>query len=315
MYKTVGIRSLVSPRTENAEKLKSIADAARVNNHTAWLDGTPVTTALMELGEGVRKMVPSVKFYGSVVSCDHQYITNLYEVFTEVHVVVGDSPLSTARIGHGGYRGNKGDMHYMVDARGIINDKYRTSRPQYSMKLASKLPVAIKNTVANLVPHSVAEIASITFGKYSAISTKAGEEKSSKLPALMGAVSDAVLLNEIRALQAQGVKFLTPEFQAIVDNMDEAIALANDERSKRVVATLVHFTKRGDRTIAKCVTVPDVRRSREVNLQSLTSEEFELDVVPAYIVEKVSVLQTLECGNHVDGVGMKVVDNVFWVEK
>jgi len=315
MYKHVGITALVSPSPENTEALKTIADAARNAGHEGWLDGVPVIPELYALGAGVRRMIPSVKFYGSIISCNHDNrIFGEPELFSEVHAVVNDSPYSTARIGYGKYRGQKGDRHYMVDTRGITNEKYMTGRDQYSMKLASKLEVAVKNAVANMIPHTPGEIAKLTYEKYTERSVKAGQSKANKLPALMNAVSHSALLNEIRALHAQGATFITPEFQAIVDNMDEAVSLANEERSKRIDATLVHFTQRSGRMIARCVTCNDIRRHTTMYTVP-SSEDFEMDAIPPYIAEKVAVLQTLERGNHVDGVGMKVIDTLYWVEK
>jgi len=315
MYKHVGITSLVSPSPESTEALKTIADAARNAGHEGWLDGVPVIPELYALGAGVRRMIPSVKFYGSIISCNHddRIFGGPYR-FSEVHAVVNDSPYSTARIGYGKYRGQKGDRHYMVDSRGISNEKYMTGREQYSMKLASKLEVAVKNAVANMIPHTPGEIAKLTYEKYTERSVKAGQSKANKLPALMNAVSHSALLNEIRALHAQGATFITPEFQAIVDNMDEAVSLANEERSKRIDATLVHFTQRSGRIIARCVTCNDIRRHTTMYTVP-NSEDFEMDAIPPYIAEKVAVLQTLERGNHVDGVGMKVIDTLYWVEK
>jgi len=315
MYKHVGITALVSPSPENTEALKTIADAARNAGHEGWLDGVPVIPELYALGAGVRRMIPSVKFYGSIISCNHDNrIFGEPELFSEVHAVVNDSPYSTARIGYGKYRGQKGDRHYMVDTRGITNEKYMSGRDQYSMKLASKLEVAVKNAVANMIPHTPGEIAKLTYEKYTERSVKAGQSKANKLPALMNAVSHSALLNEIRALHAQGATFITPEFQAIVDNMDEAVSLANEERSKRIDATLVHFTQRSGRMIARCVTCNDIRRHTTMYTVP-SSEDFEMDAIPPYIAEKVAVLQTLERGNHVDGVGMKVIDTLYWVEK
>jgi len=315
MYKHVGITALVSPSPESTEALKTIVDEARNAGHEGWLDGVPVIPELYALGAGVRRMIPSVKFYGSIISCNHDNrIFGEPELFSEVHAVVNDSPYSTARIGYGKYRGQKGDRHYMVDTRGITNEKYMSGRDQYSMKLAGKLEVAVKNAVANMIPHTPGEIAKLTYEKYTERSVKAGQSKANKLPALMNAVSHSALLNEIRALHAQGATFITPEFQAIVDNMDEAVSLANEERSKRIDATLVHFTQRSGRMIARCVTCNDIRRHTTMYTVP-SSEDFEMDAIPPYIAEKVAVLQTLERGNHVDGVGMKVIDTLYWVEK
>ena len=44
-------------------------------------------------------------------------------------------------------------------------------------------------------------------------------------------------------------------------------------------------------------------------------ETYSLADVPQALQDKVAVLQTLPPGDHVDGVGMKVEEMLYWVEK
>jgi hypothetical protein len=138
--------------------------------------------------------------------------------------------------------------------------------------------------------------------------------KAAKLPTLLGKVTNSILLGEIRALHSAGVTFTTPEFREVVANMEDAIELANGERSKRVDVLMVYFVKRNGVMVAETVHVDNIRGGdSSTHAKEITT--YAIDQVPAFVEEKVSVLQTLDNGSHVDGVGMKVNDNLYWVEK
>jgi hypothetical protein len=202
----------------------------------------------------------------------------------------------------------------MTYARDIENVKYGEGRKQYYMKLTTNLKLAVKNALANLLPYTAREMAGIEYPTMREKSEESGRVKASKLPTLLNAVTHGVLMNEVRALHAAGVTFTTPEFQSIVDNMDEAVQLANAERSKRVDMVLVSFVERNGSMMADCSEARDVRNNHWPNVADEVNT-YPLADVPQFIVEKVSVLQGLDNGNHVDGVGVKIDDKLFWVEK
>ena len=66
---------------------------------------------------------------------------------------------------------------------------------------------------------------------------------------------------------------------------------------------------------AQCVTVENIRNKNDFDVRGLPTTTYELSELPEFMTSKISVLQILEDGNHVDGVGMKVNPTLFWVEK
>jgi hypothetical protein len=206
----------------------------------------------------------------------------------------------------------------MVKARGIANEKYNISSTQFYMRLTGNIKVAVKNAMTNLIPYGVKEIVDIEYAALHEKSTAVGRTKASQLPILLNAVSHNVLLNEIRALHAvmevSGATFSTPEFRAIVENMDDAVQLANAERNKRVDALLVSFIETADGVRVECAEVSNVRANNYAVIRD-DVDTYPLADAPQFIVEKVSVLQGLAHGSHVDSIGMKLDDKLFWVEK
>jgi hypothetical protein len=311
-----------------------IATSAQVAGWEYMLDGVPVSQHLHAYATKLREAVPNLKF-GAVwgkYSFDGGTETMYREgpeggqvhvtYATEVWVCMDVSHYALAKIGHKKYRqSNNSPYEYGVAARGIENKIYGDYREQYCIRMSVKQRAAVKNALLNLIPYTVAECATLQYDAIKRKSDRSGAAKTGVLPSLLGAVSHNVLMNEVRALRAAGVAFTTPEFQAIAEEMDDAVQLANAERNKRVDAVMVQFVTRGGVMRAECSEVRDIRRNdgaafaEEDNEGNGVVKSYAMEEVPPFIVEKVSVLQGLDNGGHVDSVGMKVNDTLFWVEK
>ena len=301
-------------------------EAAKAAGWQWWLDTIPVSSEVYELAMGVRKAYPFAKFYATVEEskCRWTWVdtrvllnTLVHQYASEVYIALDTCPYALAKIGYGDYsvRSNGGTATFMVRARGIENEKYGSGRPQYHTRLATNLKVAIKITLANLLPYDMGEVAAHEYAEYRSKSQRVGASKAAKLPALLGSISHSILLNEIRALTAMGVTFNTSEFRSVAENCDDAAKLANEERNKRIDVVLMHFVTRTDGIVAECVGMNNIRAHSAFMPGMSESNTYPLDGVPQALQDKVAVLQTLPPGDHVDGVGMKVEEMLYWVEK
>jgi len=310
-YAHIPVRHLTDDRTE----LDTRIEAAKAQGWRGWVDTIPVSSQVYELAMGVRKAYPFVKFYVSDKCRWHSAIGDM-QYASEIYAAIDTCPYVLAKIGYGNYsvRDNvRGTATFMVRARGIENEKYDSGRPQYHMRITTNLKVAIKNTLANLLPYDMREVADCEYEGYRSKSQHVGASKAAKLPALLGSISHSVLLNEIRALTAMGVAFNTPEFRSVAQSCDDAAKLANEERSKRIDVVLMHFVTRTHGIVAECIGMQNIRAYHTFRPELL--ETYPLDGVPQALQDKVAVLQTLTPGDHVDGVGMKVEEMLYWVEK
>lgn len=311
-YSHVAVRYFA--RRDCIDNMSARIETAKTAGWQWWLDTIPVIHRVYELGMEVRKAYPFVKFYATTVSnmCRWDYAGNV-SVAAEVFIAVDTCPYVLAKIGYGGYHQTKGEHRYIVNARGIENGKYHLDREQHSMRLTSSLKSATKNTLANLLPYTTHEVAKREYHDYYNKSMHTGSSKASQLPALLSALTHSVILNEIRALKAMGVVFTTPEFRSAAENCDAAARVANEERNKRVDAVLIHFVEHSEGVVAECAGVHNVRKQFPFKLD--LSETYPLADVPQAYQDKVAVLQTLAPGDHVDGVGMKVEEMLYWIEK
>ena len=322
-YAHTAVRRLTNTASSSNVIRAQRAEEARAMGWKWWLDGTPVSEELYNMGFPMQKFYPFLSFYSSSQKSRWKEMTRgstCFQVAMEVYVCMPSSPYAVAVIGYGQYQMSPNTLynHYMVKARGIANEKYNMSSTQFYMRLTGNIKVAIKNAMANLIPYGVKEIVDIEYEALREKSTAVGRTKASQLPILLNAVSHNVLLNEIRALHAvmevSGDTFSTPEFRAIVENMDDAVQLANAERNKRVDALLVNFIETADGVRVECAEVSNIRNSSYAVIRDNIDTHL-LASVPQFIVEKVSVLQGLANGTHVDSIGMKLDDKLFWVEK
>ena len=315
-YKHTPVRYFAEYRTD----LDTRIEEAKARGWLWWVDTIPVSREVYELAVGIRKAYPFVKFYATVDESKcrwmgAQYAAEIYAA--EIYAAVDTCPYALAKIGYGLYSTdkNKRTSTYMVCARGIENERYYSGRQQYHMRIALSLKAATKNALANLLPYSMEEVADREYEDYFQKSSKVGASKAAKLPALLGSVTHSVLLNEIRALTAMGVTFSTPEFRSVAESCDDAAKLANEERKKRIDVVLMHFVTRTDGIVAECVGMSDIRAHHAFMPGRSEINTYLLADVPQALQDKVAVLQTLPPGDHVDGVGMKVEEMLYWVEK
>ena len=318
MYEHTAVRTILENERSHECKQDRACERShhRADGWKFWLDDVPVCDELHAYGSTLQKLYPCLKFLGT----SHVY-TGGVGLQNSVYVCMDVSPYALGTID---YRDNslsgRGGRTFSIYARTVKNDKYHLSRSQYNMKMSSSLGVAVKNALAHLIPYSAVDIARVEYKALRDRSIDSGKQKAAVLPALLAAVTSSVLLNEVRALKAAGVAFSTPEFQSIVSNMDEATQLANAEHSKRVDAVLVHFVDRaGGITVAECADLSNVRGQTHPTISSCSIgnnvTRYAMADVPKFIVEKVAVMRGLDDGSHVDGIGMKIEDRLFWVEK
>jgi hypothetical protein len=279
------------------------------------VDGIAVVSQLAEFVAGIRKAFPALKFYPGEMWATYTGDNGVvFRSYRELYAGVPGQLYLVGRIGYCGYQQTSTEDFYMVDSRLIVNEKYNPRNERYSMRLTTNVNRAIKNALINLVPYSTLELTTRCYREFRTKSYEVGENKGNTLERLLGQINKAALLNEIRSLKSAGVQFSTEEFRAVAAECDEAVQVSNAEKGKRVDALLVHFLGQGQNMFAETVPVQDIRRTAyAVGNDAVTTHT--LADIPELIREKVAVLQTLLPGNHVDGVGMKMSDRLFWVEK
>lgn len=308
-------------------------EVAREEQWPYWLDNAPVEEPLYNLGIKLKSAYPDFKFYPSTKGdqkCDTTAICTGFgagrqiNIFQAVYVTMPMCPYVVCSIGHARYQETAVpyECQYMVESRLINNDRYRMSNPNYNRKItkgvSTNLEKAFKNALLHCKPYSAVELASVEYRPLYYKAQHVKDQKSGVIGALMQSISRDVLIQEIHAMNAAGIKFTTPEFIKLAEEADDALQLQRSQTNKRVDATFIHFYQEGDNMVAQYCQAENILSPSSSYIKAIKQDsnvKCKVNEVPEYIVEKVSVLQTLDVGSHVDGVGMKISDEMYWVEK
>jgi len=288
-----------------------------------WLDDTMVSLNVAQYGEALRKVYPFVRFmpYPSVDAWNFKSLAgqgDMVRMYHRVCVFVDDARYSPLSIGYGKY-GVKASSEYtyITCARSIDNRGCKPNLEQSSMRKTTTLDRAVKNALKYFVGYSTKEIAVRDYRQLTRASIEVGAKKAVVLPTLLKTITHAVLINEIRALKAAGVTFTTAEFVNVAQQCDDAVRLSNEERHKRVDAVFVRFLRApGGGTEIECYESKDIR-NYPTTMQSVHDNVFKhtAETLPSFMTEKIAVLQMMNDGDHVDGIGVKLDALTYWVEK
>lgn len=310
-------------------KIAGVIEGAKVSGHQYFVDEHPCNKELMEFVQGVQKAMPKVKFYpntfGYMTLPVHDengvyQTTKQVRICDEFFVYMDDFPFDIGRVGWADNAVNgKGEFSYSVYSRKISNAKYAQHRDQHFMIMSKDMGKAIKNATKYLIPYTTRELAQAFYEPlHEQVSKVLDDVKSKMHNGARDIVNNRMaILQEVQALVKQGAQFVTPEFRDLASKVDQLIADYAEQDKRKVSAVFVRFKQVGDDTYVDVQDVMNVREIRwdvKMNLGSLATT-YPLNELPQDIAEQVSVLSILENDGYVAGVGMKIDEATFWVER
>ena len=303
--------------SNQVERIANIYAKAVEVEHTEFLAGAPVTKELLSFAQALQKAMPKVKFFPHTFN----FLTDKrIHVCDEMFVYMDDFPCDLGRISWADNGVQSGQYTYGVYSRKIQNDKYATHRDQHHMVMTSDLDKAVKNARKHLVPYTTRELAQVFYDPLHNNVSKVLDEV--KLKAHHGAVNIVnnrmAILQEIEFLKKRGVEFVTPEFRELSENVEQLLNNYREQETRKVSAVFVRFKQVGDTTYADLQEVYNVREIRwdvQMNTADAQAISCPADELPQDIAGQIAVLNILENEGYVSGVGMKVDDKTFWVER
>lgn len=303
--------------SNQVERIANIYAKAVEVEHTEFLAGAPVTKELLSFAQALQKAMPKVKFFPHTFN----FLTDKrIHVCDEMFVYMDDFPCDLGRISWADNGVQSGQYTYGVYSRKIQNAKYATHRDQHHMVMTSDLDKAVKNARKHLVPYTTRELAQVFYDPLHNNVSKVLDEV--KLKAHHGAVNIVnnrmAILQEIEFLKKRGVEFVTPEFRELSENVEQLLNNYREQETRKVSAVFVRFKQVGDTTYADLQEVYNVREIRwdvQMNTADAQAISCPADELPQDIAGQIAVLNILENEGYVSGVGMKVDDKTFWVER
>jgi ElaB/YqjD/DUF883 family membrane-anchored ribosome-binding protein len=188
------------------------------------------------------------------------------------------------------------------------------------MVMTSDLEKAVKNARKHLLPYTTRELAQVFYEPLHEKVSRVLDIVKTKAHDGARDVSNnrMAILQEIEFLKKQGVQFVTPEFRELSEKVEQLLSDYREQESRKVSAVFVRFKQVGDTTYADLQEVHNVREIRwdvKMNTTDAQAMSCPADELPQDIAGQIAVLNILENEGYVSGVGMKVDDKTYWVEK
>lgn len=285
------------------------------------LDGIPVRREVYDLGTEMRRSFKGYRFHATKRT-GNRIVRITYKdgvekhCYTDVQVYIDGSDYVVGRIGYGKSYGIKeaDKATYMIHSRKIENEKFATHRDQYYMAFVGDIKRAVKLSLTKLTPYSPKEMAGLTYREFKENITDVRDSIRGALNGVLSPLqSMKVLLPELKGLIAQGVQFSTPEFRTAAERVIAVEREWEAVRNKPMHGYYVYVRMVGDHQWVDVIDALDMQsRSR---VEEYTHTSFPAEDLPEDIQGKIAVLSMATVGQYMQGVGRRVSEKAFWIER
>jgi hypothetical protein len=290
------------------------------------LDGIPVCKEVYDLGTELRLSFAGYRFHATIHT-GNRIVRITYKdgvekhCYSDVAVYIEGSDYVVGRIGYGNNYSVKPQSSnpppkptYMIYSRKIQNTKFKEHRDQYNMSFVGDLKRAVKVGLTKLTPYTVREMAELTYQPFKGlISTARSRVFGSLNSTLLPLQSMKVLLSELKGLIAQGVQFSTPEFQAAAEKVLAVDREWESVRNKPMPGRYVRVRMVGEQQWADFIDISDMQFRDSISNYAHTS--LPIDELSDDTQGKLAVLSMATVGQYMQGVGQRVSEKAFWVER
>jgi hypothetical protein len=305
---------------------KKTLESAKEDGWKHYYDDVPVQEELKSYLEAISKAMPRIKFtpydytHASATVFDDAGVyqtTKNFRIAKSFLLYMDEYPFEMGRVSYGDHSvNNNGEMTYAVYSRRISNAKYATHRDQHWMIMASDMKKAIKNVSKYVVRYTTKELARALFEPFYNNLGRALSRAQSNVSDAIKTVkyNDSALLTELQHLIRSNVQFATPEFTQLAKDLPKLTEELVEQKNHKPDGVFVSFRKVGDDTYAEMCVAQNARGSYQ---PKFTEEviECKVDDLPPEVASNIAVLNILANDSYVDGVGAKIDDTHFWLER
>lgn len=242
-----------------------------------------------------------------------------HRAYREVWIYKDNERYARGSVGYGPFRvDHESEFVYMVYDRTIKNNKYRPDRYQHHMMLSSDMKSALKHAYKYLKPYHITEVAELDREDYKDSLHQVVYHKQNLAKAFLSDKLDTKdILRELRTMITTGHKFSSENFH---NNLVQFFAKQDeaDAASKKSTNAYYVFIRpgEGDESYADILEAKDVGRNVYGNTATyLNPTTVKMSDIPVDIAGKLAVINMLEHKHYCEGVGMKISNEVFWVER
>lgn len=276
------------------------------------VDGLPLTEKCAEFVTELRKAMPDLKIgihKGGDINSDRHIMS--------VAVYRKNDTYALGRIGFRDVGVSAYKHHYFVYSRKIINQKIYPNRWQYHIKSSEKLPSVIKAAKQYLIPYAPLDLAGISVDEFTRTVRRDRSAAHSSMRTTFREMvlgDEALFIAEIKRLVRDGYKFLNPKFADKVATYLSAEGSYAQEVEKRMDA---YFMNIGDET-TEVVEYENMVREDTMYCDTPMHKDTKViktEDIPFDLQLKISSLQVATPMHYVEGLGMRVGDRTFWVQR
>jgi hypothetical protein len=291
-----------------------------------FFQGIPVSQEFNDYLEGIAKVMPKLKFAPYEIAYANKTVfdesgtyqtTKSFRLAKSILLYMDEYPFELGRASYGDHSVNtSGEETYAVYSRRISNAKYAQHRDQHHMIMASDMSKAIKNIRKYVVPYTARELARALYDPFFTGVGRALQKAQSDVGEAIKTVkyNDRALITEIQHLMKMGVQFSTPEFAELAKTLPSLTEQLVTEKNRKPDGMFVAFKQIGEETYADICVASDVRSSYQPKFTE-DIQTVKVSDLPQEIAGNIAVLNILQNDAYVDGVGAKIDDTHFWLER
>jgi len=231
----------------------------------------------------------------------------------QLHVYLPTDHFTLGVVGWGDWSvDGKPSKSIMVRSPRIRNDKYSSDRTQHYMWTSINPKRALSNALGALRPHTPIAVAKHYATNVSSKVWNSDYEGQDKVSKARGKViRHDSLEQELRGIVASGYTFINAEFSDLITSfIHEADEYAL--RQHKVDMMYVRAYMLGEQQVFDTVPIANMHKNYNFTVEEY-SQRYTEDTLPDFIRGKVSMLLMVDMNEYVDGVGIRVHDEVFYV--
>lgn len=317
---------------DNANIKARVERTVKSVQNDSWehqFQGSAVTEELKNFLIQVSSVMPNVKFYPfNDESMHHNFLckeSNSMQfkqifVVSDWFVYVDDFPYELGRLSYKDHSAkSNGELTYGIYSRKIQNAKYHSGRDQHNMMMSKDLSKAIKLAKTYLTPYSTYELATASYEGMHQRTCKALEDTARGMRVAIEPIRNETntLIAEMMHLIKQGTQFSTEGFKLVANQLEAKVMAYKAEEERKVGALFVRLYNIGEDTYADVQEASNIRHNAFAGkgLNGSSTLTYKMSDLPEDVAHAVASLSILERDQYVTGVGMKVDERHFWVER
>jgi hypothetical protein len=235
---------------------------------------------------------------------------------SKLHVYLPSNLYAMGWVGFGDFRlEGEGVPTITVFSHNISNEKYDSYREQHHMLMSTNPKRALKNALGYLRPYTPFQIAN---GFARDVMLKVDDTQNQNRRKIYGAKNNVVehqqLATELRVLVENGYQFVDKEFGDLVASFVAEVK-EHDINTRQVAMYYVRgYTLNGQEYFD--TQLCDNMHSRySYSVANQSSQRYTSEELPQAIAGKLAVLMMCEEDEYIDGVGVRLPNGVFYVNK